>query len=162
VQLRERIRKNRRVRVAIASGRRFITKDPVRFDGGYNLYAYVHNDPVNFFDRTGEGEEAFQDFFNKAWNWFNQLPLPAKGAAGAAAAAAANAAAPYVAGFCLISPLFLTTADTPVDEVPPKSGTRCPRIGTQADACLYLCPSGMKYWPKPAANDNTCPAFLWE
>jgi hypothetical protein len=54
VQLRERIRKNRRVRVAIASGRRFITKDPIRFDGGYNLYAYANDDPVNFFDPTGE------------------------------------------------------------------------------------------------------------
>jgi hypothetical protein len=53
VQLRERIRKNRRVRVAIASGRRFITKDPIRFAGGYNLYAYAHNDPVNFRDPDG-------------------------------------------------------------------------------------------------------------
>lgn len=32
---------------------RFISEDPIRFDGGLNLYAYVDNNPVNFFDPTG-------------------------------------------------------------------------------------------------------------
>jgi len=33
---------------------RWISKDPVRFDGGTNLFAYVGGDPVNFVDVTGE------------------------------------------------------------------------------------------------------------
>ena len=32
---------------------RFISKDPTRFDGGANLYAYANSDPVNFVDPNG-------------------------------------------------------------------------------------------------------------
>ncbi len=32
---------------------RWTTKDPIRFDGGMNLYGYVNNDPINFVDETG-------------------------------------------------------------------------------------------------------------
>ena len=32
---------------------RWITKDPVRFHGGLNLYVYSHGDPVNYIDTTG-------------------------------------------------------------------------------------------------------------
>jgi RHS repeat-associated protein len=32
---------------------RWTAKDPIRFDGGLNLYGYAGNDPVNYFDPNG-------------------------------------------------------------------------------------------------------------
>ncbi len=37
---------------------RWTAKDPIRFDGGLNLYAYVGNDPVNWIDPTGLSEQC--------------------------------------------------------------------------------------------------------
>jgi RHS repeat-associated protein len=33
---------------------RWLNKDPIRFDGGWNLYGYVGNDPINYIDPDGK------------------------------------------------------------------------------------------------------------
>jgi uncharacterized protein RhaS with RHS repeats len=116
VQLRERIRKNRSARVAIASGRRFITKDPIRFGGGYNLYAYANNDPVNFFDPTGEAAWVIPVGigigFGAKWLW---TALTIGTICGTAASVA--------------------TSDTPIDSDEPYSVGAPPNLNRCLDAC---------------------------
>jgi RHS repeat-associated protein len=45
-----------RARFYSATYHRFISEDPIEFEGGPNLYAYVHNDPINFIDPYGTCE----------------------------------------------------------------------------------------------------------
>lgn len=54
-----RVRENFEISVRRASGDRFTAKDPVRFDGGYNFYTYVSNEPINHFDPSGLCEEPY-------------------------------------------------------------------------------------------------------
>jgi RHS repeat-associated protein len=42
-----------RARFYSAMYQRFISEDPIEFEGGLNLYAYVHNDPISFTDPYG-------------------------------------------------------------------------------------------------------------
>ena len=37
---------------------RFISEDPIGFEGGLNLYAYVSGNPVGFVDPSGLGGES--------------------------------------------------------------------------------------------------------
>ena len=48
---------------------RFITADPIRFQGGINFYTYCLNDPINFFDPSGEKSyaECYQEYKDCTW-----------------------------------------------------------------------------------------------
>jgi uncharacterized protein RhaS with RHS repeats len=45
--------RNHRNRYYCPSLGRWPSTDPIEFDGGLNLYAYVHNDPIDKIDPTG-------------------------------------------------------------------------------------------------------------
>ena len=47
---------------------RFINPDPIRFKGGWNLYAYAGNDPLNFVDLFGLEQEASGWYFFCFWS----------------------------------------------------------------------------------------------
>ena len=54
---------------------RWTTKDPIRFDGGFNLYGYVLNDPVNLIDVDGlipKGTDKRYGLPDRFWNWYHR------------------------------------------------------------------------------------------
>ena len=88
------------------SPRRWVSKDPIRFDAaGTNLYAYALNDPVNVVDRDGRNPLVL-------------LGLCAFGGCEAVAAAAAAAAATTVAAIaCIASGTCGKVADKIADKI---------------------------------------------
>ena len=58
---------------------RWTNKDPVSFNGGWNLCGYVDNDPVNFID--AEGLSKYDKLFGlpkKFWRWYHRDPFLGK------------------------------------------------------------------------------------
>jgi RHS repeat-associated protein len=56
---------------------RFISKDPIGFGGGINVFAYVLNNPINKVDPLGLYETLFgQHYFEGAdgWSWYGGWP----------------------------------------------------------------------------------------
>jgi len=72
---------------------RWINRDPIREDGGLNLYGMVGNSPTNAVDEYGlKKRTPFQQFF---WNMGDYLEGRGKGLLGQTATGAANAAGAY-------------------------------------------------------------------
>ncbi len=60
-----------RARYYDADTGRFISEDPIGFEGGINLYAYASNNPVMFIDPLGLCSDSFWQKYQK--NYKNQL-----------------------------------------------------------------------------------------
>jgi len=113
---------------------RWISKDPILFDGGQaNLYVYVNNDPVNYLDRSGRGPEA-------AGGVLAPL-LPAAAAAGAAYLAIYCALHPDVCG-AAVSHAVKRIEDLCTPEPAPQPAEICTLAYEGANQCVYWCPSG--------------------
>ena len=94
---------------------RWLSKDPIRFDGGWNFYVYVGNDPVNKIDPLGlyEQETFVNDLIQRAdIEWQSMVSTLGK-FTGAYGVAGTCILAPPVAaeafGSCIANPALCST-----------------------------------------------------
>jgi len=169
---------------------RWTSKDGIGFRGGNNFYAYVNNDPINFVDPQGNDAATVIGILLGSSGAAAVLGHPLTVLAAVAIAVPAVAAtsrdgsasatsiqdptppAPGVPWPASGPPPGPASPDTPAPgtgageqcDAPPKSGRRCPFIAASIGpgVCMYNCPSGIRSTPKPAANSNGCPKFIYE
>ena len=56
---------------------RWLSKDPIGFAGGLNLYVYCHNDPINYIDIFGLGDEGYTSDWDQIWDrWTDNWSMP--------------------------------------------------------------------------------------
>ena len=61
---------------------RFIQPDPIGYAGGYHLYAYVNNDPLNGVDPNGLMLAAVGSYLSNSWDALSRAPGDIAGMAG--------------------------------------------------------------------------------
>jgi RHS repeat-associated protein len=133
---------------------RWISKDPIRFEGGQgNLYEYVNNDPVNTVDRSGRQSIPLP--------WWG--PIVGGAVAGGAVAGVGgverrsrtlldcNPRRCGLQGAILGAAIVSVPGDTPIpandnacdtdDSPPPEPPEICVLEDEMFDACYYVCPN---------------------
>ena len=125
---------------------RWTSKDPIRFEGGVNLFGYAELDPVNLIDI--DGRQAAPPV---PWWW-----IPA-------GAAAANPATVGPLLMC-VAASFLLTGDSARDEEEDEPSEICRLEYELGNKCVYMCPSGtvietLRHGLGPNANpaNDVCP-----
>lgn len=88
---------NFRARWYDAEQGRFISEDPIGFDGGMNFYSYVGNSPTNFVDPTGTSAVTFGKGLIAGAGWSLVWALAGSAVAALASCVTGGAAAPVIA-----------------------------------------------------------------
>jgi hypothetical protein len=123
------------------------SKDPIRFDGGdTNIYAYVGNDPVNYFDPTG----------TQALTWPEMIGL------GTAAGAALSGAGAVAAGAAVIVLCGVLVPSDTKKQCPPCPNPPGSESQLHTTHSHYPCPGAHIHHKAFTYDQNpqTCKCFL--